>query len=156
MYFYSLSTYIIKCKRTGEKVLLIFYTKPIRPDVIISFNALSSIWNSIIIRARRKYQFFVLNSRNGIIDSQRDPAARKCENLLTWFPRRCHIRFRSWHILPVILFFFFFSSGVDVISDRWQKCRLASLRRNTDLSVEILKATILKATISESDSREFL
>lgn len=52
-----LSTYIIKCRLNGEKFLLIFYTKLIQPD-IISFNGLSSIWNSIISRAQQKYHFF--------------------------------------------------------------------------------------------------
>lgn len=126
-YFYSLSICIIKRKGNGEKFLLIFYTKLIRADVIISFDALSSIWNSINSRVQRKYHFFVPNSQNGIIDCQRDPTARKRENLLTWFPRRCHIRFRSWHILSVKLVFFFFrvalmSSSIDGRSVDLRRC----------------------------------
>jgi len=54
-----------------------------------------------------KISLFRSKFTNSIIDSQRDPAMRK-RDLLTWFLRRCYIRFRSWHILSIKLFFFFF------------------------------------------------
>ena len=83
----------IKCKlKTREKFLQIFYRKiySIRCHFVQCLP--SEILLPVVFHENISCSF--LNSRNSIIDSQRDPATQK-RNLLTWFFRRCYIRFRS-------------------------------------------------------------
>lgn len=149
LYMFLFFLLTVKYKINREKFLQIFYTKTIysiRCHFVQSLR--SEILLPVVFYKNITYSF--RNSRNSIIDSRRDPATQK-RNLLTWFSRRCHIRFRSQHILPAKLFFFFrvaLSSPIDGKSVDLCRC------------VEILFygfiREILKATIFESDSREVL